>query len=199
MRHIFTCVHTGVKTGILPAMSKQDESELPLLAFGVLVRETRTRSRQTQDRAARGAGVSRKQWALLEQGHNASASFIKKVARYLQLTVIPLGDGLRANTEAGGGVDVAALFALADELTSFATGFADRLKAFAVEAVLPASERSHDADAIEAFVARTNVPADSSRTLTRAIHDLAADVGAAKPIAARGNTNRVVKRRKRKG
>lgn len=180
-------------------MSKHDESELPLVAFGVLVRETRVRKGQTQDRAAKGAGVSRKQWALLEQGHNASASFIKKVAKYLELTVIPFGEGLHANTETGGGVDVAALFALADELTSFAAGFADRLRAFAVDAVLPASERSHDADAIEAFITRTNVAAESSRPLTRAIRDLAADVVTVQPAAARRSTNRLTKRRGRKG
>ena len=180
-------------------MSKQDQPELPLVAFGVLVRETRIRRDQTQDRAAKGAGVSRKQWALLEQGHNASASFIKKVAKYLDLTVIPLGDGLYANVEAGGGMDVTALFTLADELTSFANGLAERLKAVAVDAVLPASERGHDAEAIEAFIRRANVPAESSRRLTRAIHDLAADVAPPpSPIAARANTNRVITRRKRR-
>lgn len=184
--------------GILPAMSKHDESDLPLVAFGALVRETRTRRHQTQSHAARGAGVSRKQWALLEQGSNASASFIKKVARYLELTVIPFGDGLCANTEDGGGVNVGALFALADELALLANSFADRLRSIAVEAVLPASERGHDADAIEAFVRRANVPAESSRPLSRVIHDLAADVGASQSVAARGNsTTRVVKRRKR--
>jgi transcriptional regulator with XRE-family HTH domain len=179
-------------------MNKHDESELPLTAFGTLVRETRVRKHLTQDRAAKGAGVSRKQWALLEQGHNASASFIKKVAKYLELTVIPLGEGLHASTEAGRGVNVGALFALADEITSVASGFADRLRTFAVEAVLPASERSRDADAIDAFITRTNVPDERSRPLTRAIHNLAADLDAVRPAPQR-NTERITKRRRRTG
>ncbi|MEO8379044.1 MAG: helix-turn-helix domain-containing protein, partial [Acidobacteriota bacterium] len=75
-----------------------EKTELPLQACGVLVRETRIRKRLTQDRAARGAGVSRKQWALLEQGHNVSAAFLRRVAVYLELSVIPLGEGLQATT-----------------------------------------------------------------------------------------------------
>ncbi|MDP9191107.1 MAG: helix-turn-helix domain-containing protein [Acidobacteriota bacterium] len=150
---------------------------LPLEPFGVLVRETRIKKNLTQQRAARGAGVSRKQWALLEQGHNASALFIQKVAAYLELGLIPLGEGLQATTESGDGVDVSALFGLADELVAFATSFAERLRAFAIEAVLPESERTQDAEAIAEFVARaTRREPDGARPVTRAIRNLAADV-----------------------
>jgi transcriptional regulator with XRE-family HTH domain len=169
---------------------------LPLETFGVLVRETRLKRKLTQQRAARGAGVSRKQWALLEQGHNASALFIQKVAAYLELGLIPLGAGLQATTESGGVVDVSALFGLADELVSFATSFADRLRTFAVEAVLPPSERSQDADAIAEFVARaTRRESDAARPVTRAIRNLAADV-TREP--AKGHVTKQ-KRRKREG
>jgi transcriptional regulator with XRE-family HTH domain len=171
----------------------------PLAALGVVVRETRIQKHLTQQRAARGAGISRKQWALLEQGHNISAVFIQKVATFLELSVIPLGEGLHATTETGGGVDVAALFSLADELVSFATRFADRLRGFAMEAVLPQSERGHDAEAIAAFIARTkDLGPDDSRRLTHAIHDLAADVTVRERPTVR-QANRASKRRKREG
>jgi transcriptional regulator with XRE-family HTH domain len=172
------------------------KNALPLETFGVLVRETRLKRNLTQQRAARGAGVSRKQWALLEQGHNASALFIQKVAAYLELGLIPLGAGLQATTESGDLVDVSTLFGLADELVSFATSFADRLRAFAIEAVLPSSERSQDAEAIAEFVARaTQREASGSRPVTRAIRNLTADVSR-EPAKGRATKR---KRSKREG
>jgi transcriptional regulator with XRE-family HTH domain len=176
-------------------MSNRKKAALPLEAFGRLVHETRLRKNLTQQRAAREAGISRKQWALLEDGHNLSAVFIQKVASYLELSVIPLGEGLQATTESGGGVDVTALFGLADELVASATAFAERLRAFAMEAVLPASERSGDAEAIARFIARTKEGAsEDSKQLSRAIHDLAADGvvrnGAVPRESARRDTKR---------
>lgn len=167
----------------------------------MLVRETRLRKQLTHQRAARGAGISRKQWSLLEQGHNLSAVFIQKVAAYLELSVIPLGEGLQATTERGGGVDVTALLGLADELVSFATSVADRLRAFAIDAVMPAPERSRDAEAIAAFIARAREgAAEDSKQLNRAIHDLTADSVVRKTAAVpRESAKRASKRRKRKG
>lgn len=175
---------------------KSEQTELALPAFGVLVRETRIRKRLTQDRAARGAGVSRKQWALLEQGHNVSALFLKKVAVYLELSVIPLGQGLQATTGSGDGIDVAALFDLADELVSFA----ERLRGFAIDAVLPASERGHDAEAIAAFITRVkDVAAEDSKQLGRTLHDLSANEAVQKSATRGDSKNPASTRRRRKG
>jgi transcriptional regulator with XRE-family HTH domain len=179
---------------------KTEQTELSLQAFGVLVRETRVRKHLTQDHAARGAGVSRKQWALLEQGHNVSAAFLRKVAVYLELSVIPLGEGLQATTGSGGGVDVTALFGLADELVAFASSFAERLRAFAIDAVLPASERGRDAEAIAAFIARVQeVASEDSKELGRTLHDLSAGAVAHKSSARRDSANPASNRRRRKG
>jgi transcriptional regulator with XRE-family HTH domain len=177
-----------------------EKTELSLQAFGVLVRETRARKHLTQERAARGAGVSRKQLALLEQGHNVSAAFLRKVAIYLELSVIPLGKGLQATTGSGGGVDVTALFGLADELVAFAASFADRLRAFAIDAVLPVSERGRDAEAIAAFIARVKeVASTDSKELGRTLHGLSAGGVARKSSTARGVANPASARRRRKG
>lgn len=178
-------------------MSNRKKAALPLEAFGRLVHETRLRKNLTQQRAARGAGISRKQWALLEQGHNLSAVFMQKVASYLELSVIPLGEGLQATTESGGGVDVTALFGLADEMAAFATAFAERLRAFAIEAVLPASERSRDAEAIARFIARTKESAEDSKQLSRAIHDLAADGVVRNAPVPRESARRATKRKQK--
>lgn len=177
-------------------MSNRTKTALPLETFGVLVHETRLKKQLTQQRAARDAGVSRKQWSLLESGHNVSALFIQKVAAYLELGLIPLGNGLQATTESGGGVDVSALFDLADELVSFATTFAERLRGFAIEAVLPASERSQDAEVIAEFVARAKQrDPDGSRPVSRAIRNLEADI--VRGTAPRESAKRATTKRKR--
>jgi transcriptional regulator with XRE-family HTH domain len=178
-------------------MSHRNKAAFPLEAFGMLVHETRVRKNLTQQRAAREAGISRKQWALLEEGHNLSAVFIQKVARYLELSVIPLGEGLQATTESGGGVDVTALLGLADELVAFANAFAERLRAFAIDAVLPASERTEDAEAIAGFVANAKRRGPGgSGMVTQTIKKLAADVGHG--TAPRESANRAAKRKRSK-
>src|SRR5215213_5158909 len=94
------CVSKAIYFG--PVMMTRKKALPPLLALGLLVRETRIRKGLTQQRASKEAGVSRKQWVLLEQGENASAAFIQKVAAYLELRTIPLGDGLEATMGARG-------------------------------------------------------------------------------------------------
>jgi transcriptional regulator with XRE-family HTH domain len=147
----------------------------PLEAFGLLVRGARARKGLTQQRAAAGAGVSRKQWALLEKGENVSAVFIQKVAAYLELREIPLGGGLEAST-GGGGIDLAALIHLADVFEKFAVLFAEQIRTFAYEAAMPRLERSENAEAIVSFVAGAKQLMEAPKRLTRAIEHLAADV-----------------------
>ena len=139
----------------------------------MLVRETRIKRDLTQQRASRGAGVSRKQWALLEQGENASAEFIQKVARYLDLRVIPLGDKLEARFGIDG-VDVSGLFGVADDLMALATILADRIRSFAVDAALPPSERG-DSQAIASLVSTRadDVAEDAANRLRRTMQTLA--------------------------
>ncbi|MEO8379651.1 MAG: hypothetical protein ABI779_08300, partial [Acidobacteriota bacterium] len=118
----------------------------------------------------------------------------------LELSVIPLGEGLQATTGSGDGVDVTALLGLADELVAFAASFADRLRAFAIDAVLPASERGRDAEAIAAFIARVKeVASDDSKELGRTLHDLSAGGVTRKTAAGRDSANAVSTRRRRKG
>jgi transcriptional regulator with XRE-family HTH domain len=156
-------------------MKNSKNATAPLGAFGHLVRGTRVKKGLTQQRAADGAGVSRKQWALLEKGENVSAVFIQKVAAYLDLREIPLGEGLEAST-GGGGIDLTALIHLVDEFEKFAVVFAERLRTFAYEAAMPRSERSENAEAIAGFVASTKQLVETPARLTRAIEHLAADV-----------------------
>jgi transcriptional regulator with XRE-family HTH domain len=173
-------------------------STAPLHAFGLLVRETRMKKGLTQQRAAAGAGVSRQQWALLEKGQNVSAAFMTAVATYLNIPSIPLGGGLEATTGSGG-IDVGALISLADDLVLFVNAYAERLRAFALEAALPPSERSRDAAAeLQAFIAkrREAVDAKDSRRLSQAIELLAEDLG--RPAAVIPAPAKVsAKRRKR--
>ena len=174
--------------------------ELPLLAFGNLVRQTRSQKGLTQLRAARGAGISRKHWAAIEQGQNVSAVYMMRVASYLDLSVIPLGSDLRAMTQDGSGVDVSVLFALADEILTFATTIADKLRAIAIDAALPPSERTRDADAIAAFVDQTSDISDERSTqLSRAFRDLATAKPVARKTRVREASNHMTKQRKAKG
>lgn len=156
----------------------------PLAAFGVLVRATRLKKGLTQQLAANGATVSRKQWALLEQGHNASADFIRKVAAFLDLRVVPLGDNVEA-TLGGAGIDITMLFRLADELIELSTAFAERLRTFALDAAMPPSERGADARAIGALAERDGEAARHGAAVSRAIQNLAGEAVPKRPPSAR--------------
>lgn len=172
----------------------------PLHAFGLLVRETRIKKGLTQQRAAAGAGVSRQQWALLEKGQNVSAAFMTAVATFLNIQSVPLGAGLEATTGSGG-IDVGALISLADDLVLFANAYAERLRAFAVEAALPPSERTRDAAAeLEAFIAnrREAVDAKDARRLSQTIEGLAEDVGRPAPAAVSAVAKRSAPKRKKR-
>src|ERR1700682_6105070 len=63
-------------------------------ALGIFMRNVRRVRRLTQHGAARAAGVSRRQWAHMEQGGNVSVDFLKKVAAAFGLRQIPLSGTL---------------------------------------------------------------------------------------------------------
>ena len=165
----------------------------PFQSLGFLIQAARTKRGLTQHDAARGAGVSRKQWSRLEQGHNVSVLFLRKVAAYLDLTELPLGDGLRGTTGAGA-FDVAVLMRMSDELAAVV----EQLRAFALDAALPPSERTHDAAAIASFVEKSGrlAPAHAP-DLRQALQRLASDVVSPpeKPLAS--PRERAPRRRKR--
>lgn len=168
----------------------------PLEAFGLFVREARKQRQETQQKAAAGAGVSRKQWRLMEEGHNLSADFILKVVRYLGVTEFPLSHEVRAHA-AGGSLNVAGLFALADEVQSLASQFAEKLRTFATDSMLHSLDLAPHAAAIEEFVREaTPEAAVAGRPLTRAIRQMV-DVADSRP-ATHERSERNRKRRTRR-
>ena len=179
-------------------MNAAPTSRLPLRALGALVRATRINKGLSQQQAAARAGVSRKQWALLEGGHNASAEFIQKVATFLDLHLVPLGDELEATLGAGGGGDVTALFELADALVTVTTIVVERIRAFALEVAMPPSQRGVDASAISGLLGgRDDEAARHRAALTRALQNLAGEAVPQRPPAGPAEVSRPTVRGKR--
>ena len=124
--------------------------EESLASLGAFIRAARVTRGINQARAAREAKVSRKQLQLFENGGNVSVKFLLRLARYLNLTTIPL-DGVVQLVEGQNGINVLELVQSL-ELLSW---FVDHIRDFAIEAVLPSSEprKLRDTPAFKQFVA----------------------------------------------
>ena len=145
----------------------------PLELLGLVVQGTRLKQGLTQQRAAKAAGVSRKQWALLEQGENVTVVFLQKVMRALGLKQFPIAEDLSATTSIQG-INVDQLLRLCAELT----GLIGRVELLAFEAAVPASERTGDAAAIDAYLRDTDklppaIAARVAEVLNRSASDVA--------------------------
>lgn len=127
------------------------ESRETLEVLGAFIRAARMARGINQQRAAREAKVSRQQLAILEKGGNVSILFLLKIARYLEIQNIPL-DGTIELVSGQSGLNVTQLIGALDVLSTYV----DDLRSFAVDAVLPPSERRtlRDAPALRDFVAR---------------------------------------------
>lgn len=128
-------------------------------SLALVVRNARVAKGWSQQRAAKKAGVSRRQWAALEHGDNVTVAFLAKVVDVLELPHVPIGTkGARA-VPVSAMVDALQLFMLADtmsssigELAGKLAGHIEELRSFAVTLLMPASEQRGDASAIEAYV-----------------------------------------------
>ena len=146
-------------------------STRPLHFIGLVIRAARRKRGLTQQRAAKAAGVSRPQFARLEDGFNVSVVFLQKVLRSLDIA-IAIGEGRPIANVSLPTESIEVLLQFADDLSAFA----DRARVIAFEAALPSSGR--DASAITAFVlehAASSPDADASR-LARAMQQMTRDV-----------------------
>ncbi len=125
-----------------------DES---LASLGAFIRASRVSRGINQVTAAKGAKVSRRQLALLEKGGNISVKFLIKVARYLDLSRLPL-DGHIEFVSGDTGLNVLELVDTLELLGSLV----EHAKGFALQAMLPPSERPklRDTPALLDFVMR---------------------------------------------
>jgi transcriptional regulator with XRE-family HTH domain len=148
----------------------------PLELVGQVIHGTRLKHGLTQQRAAKLAGVSRKQWALLEKGENVSVVFLQKVMRSLGLKQCPIAEDLEA-TSSTRGVD-------GDELLRLSAALAlivQRIERLAFETVLPPSERAGDAAAIDAYLRESeSLPPALLARVKETLHRTASE-GAAVP------------------
>jgi transcriptional regulator with XRE-family HTH domain len=127
-------------------------------SFGATVRARRVGLGLTQERAAKGAGVSLSQLALFERGGNVSLLFLVKVAQHLDLAVEIVAGSVR--------LDIVEFVRRLDAIESHAR----TLRGIAVEAALPASERrAGNAAALRDFVERHATDAGGPERLSRAI------------------------------
>jgi len=156
-------------------MNDRQKVAPPLEQLGLLFREKRRQKGFTQQHTARGAGVSRKQLAALERGENVSVVFIQKVATFLRVTEVPLGEGIIARAGAPAAADVQQLLRIADDLLAAVSVIADRIREVAVDAVLPPAEQaSGDAHVIAELVDEVGqLAADDAVHLVRAMENLA--------------------------
>jgi transcriptional regulator with XRE-family HTH domain len=173
-----------------------------LASLGAFIRAARVNRGINQARAAREAKVSRKQLALFENGGNVSVKFLLRLARYLNLTTIPL-DGTIQVVAGQNGINV---FELVQSL-ELLSWFVDHIRDFAMEAVMPSSEQRNlrDTPAFKQFVASLLGEGNTGGTarLASAILHVADDAksGAAQPqpvdapAATETSTRRARKRR----
>lgn len=126
--------------------------ESAIRSIGATIRAARLARGLTQQRAAREAKVSRAQLALLERGGNVSIRFLLTVARYLELTNIPLDGTVQLTSGARDGLNVLELIQSLDLLAALV----EHLRGFAIAAVLPPSERGRldDTLALRDFVVK---------------------------------------------
>jgi transcriptional regulator with XRE-family HTH domain len=108
-----------------------------LRSIGATIRAARLARGYTQQALARKAGVSRGNLVLLEQGGNVSIRYLLKLADVLELTDIPLGGDVQLTSGNQKGLNV---FDLLESLDLIAA-LAEHLRGFAMNAVLPPSER----------------------------------------------------------
>jgi transcriptional regulator with XRE-family HTH domain len=150
----------------------------PLKLVGSVIQGARLKLGLTQQRAAKLAGVSRKQWALLEKGENVSVVFLLKVMRALGLTQCPIADDLEVTSSPRGGIDADEVLRLAAELTLLG----ERLERLAFDAVLPPSERAGEAAAIDAYLRGSDdLPPAAQARLKETLHRVASDSPAVPP------------------
>jgi transcriptional regulator with XRE-family HTH domain len=135
----------------------------------------------TQQRAAKEAKVSRAQLALLEQGGNVSIKFLLKIARFLDLTDIPLDGGVQLRTGAGEGLNVVELVDALDLVASLV----EHVRGVAISSILPPSERAklQDTHALREFVGKHLGDDSSIQRIASAIAALSDDspAGASPP------------------
>lgn len=149
-----------------------------LAVLGSTIRAARKARGLTQQKTAREAKVSRAQLALLEKGQNVSVKFVLKIARFLGLQEIPL-DGTVRLTSGRGEVNFLELLALADVLSAMA----EHLRAFAVDAIVPARERTalKDTAAVRDFLERQGTEGGAFSRLSDAVFRLSHEGHAAAP------------------
>jgi transcriptional regulator with XRE-family HTH domain len=150
-----------------------------LRTLASVIRSTRLGRGVKLAQMARDLGVSRTQLQALENGRNVSVKFLLHVARYLELTTLPL-DGhvqLVASGHSGN-------FNLVDVIQTLdlLTALVDHLRDVAVTASLPSSARSdlQDTPALKKFVEQVMADEDMTgaqrlaQALTRIPDDLKA-------------------------
>lgn len=178
---ILACADIAVKNDILRPSQMRISSVLPppdagIRSIGATIRAVRVARGLTQQRMAKEANVSRAQLALLEQGGNVSIRFLLKVARFLELTTIPLDGTVELTSGGREGLNVFDLLQSLDLLAALV----ERVRAFAMTAVLPPSERAtlRDSLALGDFVAKHFRDDVSVQRLANAIVRLSDDTPA---------------------
>jgi transcriptional regulator with XRE-family HTH domain len=168
-----------------------------LSSLGAFIRAARMARHTNQVDAAKGAGVSRRQLALLEQGGNVSVKFLLKIARYLRLTTLPLDGNVRL-VAGGVGLDVNEVMASLD----FVRLIVEHIRSVALDAVLPDTEARtlKDTLALKDFIKRHESDTEGTEQLLRTMIQLSdgASFRSMAPVAqARPATNRSVRSKKR--
>jgi transcriptional regulator with XRE-family HTH domain len=144
-----------------------------LRSIGATIRAARVAHGYTQQALAKKANVSRGNLVLLEQGGNVSIRYLLKIAHVLELTNIPLGGAVQLTSGNQSGLNVFDLLESLDLMVAIA----DHLRGFAMNAILPPSERGEPKDtlALKEFVARHLGNADGVERLAKAIVRLSDD------------------------
>ena len=135
--------------------------------LATIVQAARRKKNLTQQRAARAAGVSRGQWAALEQGANVTVDFLRKIAPVLELAEIPIGGGL--SMSCGSPVDSMKLLAIAELIEQHA----EALRHLAMASILATDRQLDDTNAMAAFVAdHETMDEEEGRRLERASREM---------------------------
>jgi transcriptional regulator with XRE-family HTH domain len=145
----------------------------PLRELGLVIREARELRKLTQHAAAKQAGVSRRQWALLEAGGNVTIRFLMRIATFLDLRTIPLSGSVAISRDRND-YNAFDLLGVADEFEVLV----ERLRQFALGSVLGALDRTGmDAtEAVRKFVrSHGELDAEELKKVDHALRQAASD------------------------
>ena len=167
--------------------------------LGLFIRAERLRKGLTIASAAALAGVSRKYWTELEGGANVTIAVLRKAAAVLDLTSIPIGQGVSIN-RAGAIIDAGAVLGLTESLAAKARDaelLIDQLRDLALTAMMKTDPLLETESVRNLFAGHPEPNEEEAASLARVAQRLSKDAAQPVPALEPSPVPAVVKKRRK--